>query len=86
MNIEFLFSDMVISNADKSNYAHKFVANSTQIPSDKQTNKHTRTHAHTHTHAHSSTYAVSLYAILVLRNFKIAKKLNNNRFNLSANV
>ena len=32
---------MVISNADQSNYARKFVTNSTQIASDKHTNKHT---------------------------------------------
>jgi len=52
---------MIIGNADKSNYAHKFVTNSTQITSDKQTNKQINTH--THMHARSPTY-VSLYEIL----------------------
>jgi len=59
---------MVISNADQSNYARKFVTNSTQIASDKQTNKH----AHTHTHK----YARTLFDLrsFVVRNFKKAKK------------
>ena len=53
---------MVISSADKSNYAHKFVTNSTQIASDKQTNKHARAlaRAHTHTHTHTHTHARTL--------------------------
>ena len=47
------------------------------LPINKQTNRHTRARAHTHTQtlsrAPSPTYAVSLCAILVLRNFKVAK-------------
>jgi len=46
---------MVISNADKSNYAHKFVTNSTQIASDKQT------HTHTHTHTYARTLRLTQF-------------------------